>query len=842
MSIKLKILLALVITSNLGLGLSFYFLYKEQIQKNELEMISKTASTGESRSLKVESGFTNIAGKIRNKIGQVKDADQVKDLPQETLIVSPTILASWVYEDKEGQFKFISEATKEERYNEIFRPILEKEVFADGLEATVASPLRLVEVDGQYYGLHVGRIRGKSTYYLYNLLNLDDIFDSLEKDGLFRNYLVKKDGTIVFNAGKIGKEEVSGFLTQNVLSRLNSGQTGGFSKKVNYGGQPQTFNVSKISVPQMFLVTLADSSKFSQPLILFFVKSGLVLISTICLAIIIAILTSNRISGPLRLLTSATQTVAAGNFDVDLNIKSKDEIGALASNFTVMSDKIGQLLDELREYNEHLEDMVNQRTQELREALDLNQTMMNSVSQGFLMFDRELKVLPTYSKAAEIILEKDLKETTMLNVLKEQDKDGNLQEFLGLVFEETFPFEDLIDEVPSKLHMHDDKYVELDYYPVRDEEEKLKFVVSIATDKTTELKYQRELEQQSAFVQMALKATNDRKRFVGFISNTKQSVEKIIETPDNYTGEEIFRFVHTLKGNSGIYHMKQVHEICADFEEHIKACGENVWDEEGKSKEYITNLRDALYKVIVDTSSIVGVSPETLKKDLVVSPDRMEKRLEYLKNAGKEKEFHELDLLMNYALVNEEITGIESMIAEVAEKVGKPMPVLGFDGPEVYMRDEQWLVLSEQLVHLIRNSMDHGIESAEERVEAGKPEAGNINISWGELEDSFFLALKDDGRGINVDGLKKKLFSLDLVKEEEFDESKVGEYLFFDRVTTKDTVSDISGQGVGLASVKQIIEDMGGKIEVAYKAGMGTMFTISFPVRNRNIVRQEKAA
>lgn len=838
MSIKIKILLALVLTSTLGLGISFYFLYKDQVHKNEIEIVSSTSATGEARSLKVESSLSSVAGKIRNAVKQVETATEAEALARTTIDLSSTILSAWVYKENGQETEKIAEASKNQKYLDVVTPVLEENLVKGGLDRASASPVDILLVDGQPYGVHISRLRGKTNYYLLNLLNLDDILYSLTSEGLFRNYLVRPNGAIIYNSGKIGGEESIKFLNENVLKQLEKNPRASYGKKVSFNGSEQIYSVTRIASPLMYLVTVADTEKYSQPLALFLIKSGLVLLATICLAIIIAILFSKKISGPISQLTEATKVIATGEFQFDLDIHSRDEVGVLADNFKIMSDKIAQLLADLREYNDHLEDMVKQRTAELREALDLNKTMMNSVSQGFLMFDRELNVLPTYSKAAESILERNLENTTMLKLLEKEDKDGNLKDFLDLVFDEAFPFEDMIQEVPKNLSYENDKHVELEYFPVRDEEEKLNYVVSIATDKTLELKYRKELEDSSAFVNMVLKAVKDRKRFVGFITNTKEKLEHARTNPGIFNNDELFRFVHTLKGNSGIYHMKGVHEICSEFEEHIKKL-EGDWKEDMPCADYVKGLLSELRQTIEATSDILGVSPETLEADLVISPDRLRTRLAFLKDSGKLNELKELELLLSYALMGEEVPKIESMVSEVAQKVGKPAPQLRFDGPDVYMRENQWLIISEQLVHLIRNSLDHGIESPSARVEKGKPEAGRIGISWGSQDNTFFLSVKDDGAGINVEGLKKKLLELGALTEEEFDTDKAGEYLFFDRVTTKQEVSDISGQGVGLASVRSEIVKMGGDIHVDFKVGAGTAFTITLPVKEGNIIRQD---
>ena len=135
--------------------------------------------------------------------------------------------------------------------------------------------------------------------------------------------------------------------------------------------------------------------------------------------------------------------------------------------------------------------------------------------------------------------------------------------------------------------------------------------------------------------------------------------------------------------------------------------------------------------------------------------------------------------------------------------------------------------------HIVRNCIDHGIESPEERINAGKAEAGSLKLMLSlEDKDTLNLIIRDDGRGIDTQKLKEKLSRTGLMTEnsmENLKEEQLLDLIFMDNLSTKETTSELSGRGVGMAAVKESIEKLGGKISVTSKLGEGSEFSITVP-------------
>jgi chemotaxis protein histidine kinase CheA len=135
--------------------------------------------------------------------------------------------------------------------------------------------------------------------------------------------------------------------------------------------------------------------------------------------------------------------------------------------------------------------------------------------------------------------------------------------------------------------------------------------------------------------------------------------------------------------------------------------------------------------------------------------------------------------------------------------------------------------------HLVRNALDHGIESAEERVAAGKPEAGTIALRAWRTDNEDVFEIADDGRGIDWDRVRTRAIASSLPAETHED---LEHALFSDGLSTAAVVSETSGRGVGLAAVQAAVLEIGGRIVVASEPSRGTRFTFTFPsasVRHR---------
>jgi two-component system, chemotaxis family, sensor histidine kinase and response regulator WspE len=141
--------------------------------------------------------------------------------------------------------------------------------------------------------------------------------------------------------------------------------------------------------------------------------------------------------------------------------------------------------------------------------------------------------------------------------------------------------------------------------------------------------------------------------------------------------------------------------------------------------------------------------------------------------------------------------------------------------------------LDAPLGHLLRNAIDHGIESPEERRAAGKPDEGTLRLEARHSAGRLHITLSDDGRGVDFDRLRTRIVERKLINAEAaqaLSEAELLEFLFLPAFTLKDTVSDISGRGVGLDAVRDMVTQVRGTVRVSTTRGAGTQFRLQLPV------------
>lgn len=171
------------------------------------------------------------------------------------------------------------------------------------------------------------------------------------------------------------------------------------------------------------------------------------------------------------------------------------------------------------------------------------------------------------------------------------------------------------------------------------------------------------------------------------------------------------------------------------------------------------------------------------------------------------------------------------LVRDVARQLGKKVAlVTRGEGTEA---DKAVLDrLFEPLVHLVRNAVDHGIESPEQRLAAGKPGIATVTIEASRIGDRFVLEVSDDGRGIDPAAVRRQAFEKRLMPSEELaalTDEQVVELVFAAGFSTRAEISDISGRGVGMDVVRTAVEQIGGKVSLQGKPGAGTTVRIDLP-------------
>ena len=205
-------------------------------------------------------------------------------------------------------------------------------------------------------------------------------------------------------------------------------------------------------------------------------------------------------------------------------------------------------------------------------------------------------------------------------------------------------------------------------------------------------------------------------------------------------------------------------------------------------------------------------------------------QIEYLESITTN--LHESVMKVRMVPIESVVSRFPRMIRDLAKKLDKKM--------ELYMSGEDTELdrtvideIGDPLMHILRNSADHGIESAQARAAAGKPEVGTINLNAYQEGNNVIIEVIDDGGGVNVDKVKAKAIATGVITQEQADamsDKEAVDLLFRPSFSTAEQISDVSGRGVGLDVVKSKIESLGGDVECHSTLGVGSRFVIRLPL------------
>jgi len=334
-----------------------------------------------------------------------------------------------------------------------------------------------------------------------------------------------------------------------------------------------------------------------------------------------------------------------------------------------------------------------------------------------------------------------------------------------------------------------------------------------------------------------------------FLEEARESIEKLLKKVDPEAITTALRAFHTLKGSSALLGFEKLQKLFHELEDIFR----NMQKEEKVSYE-------TLYRILRVIDFLEGINGEIDYENLnhvrkILEGEEVEEKRKFekmrfskeflenlimklgiieirLQDEERKEALRELRLLKNqlirileeiqYIDLEKVLKGFETMIKVDAERQGKKVEVI-LDVGGVRIEKEDANSLKNILVHLVRNAVAHGIESPEDRKRVGKREVGRITIkSWME-GDRIHVIVEDDGRGMDMKEIEKKMKELGI-------EGRPEDAIFSPGFTTSETADEVSGRGVGLYAVKEFVDQKGGEIFLANKPGKGVSFHFYFPI------------
>lgn len=244
--------------------------------------------------------------------------------------------------------------------------------------------------------------------------------------------------------------------------------------------------------------------------------------------------------------------------------------------------------------------------------------------------------------------------------------------------------------------------------------------------------------------------------------------------------------------------------------------------------EKLDNLMNLVSELIIAKNSLISATAAA--EESKGENSSVNEQIEYLESVTTN--LHESVMKVRMVPIESVVAKFPRMIRDLSKKLDKKM--------ELYMTGEDTELdrtvvdeIGDPLMHMLRNSADHGLEPNDVRVANGKPEVGSIFLDAYQDGNNVVIEVRDDGGGINVEGVKNKAIERGTVTPEQAEtmtEKEVIDLLFLPSFSTAKKVSDVSGRGVGLDVVKSKIESLSGEVEVKNRFGEGSSWIIRLPL------------
>ena len=331
----------------------------------------------------------------------------------------------------------------------------------------------------------------------------------------------------------------------------------------------------------------------------------------------------------------------------------------------------------------------------------------------------------------------------------------------------------------------------------------------------------------------------DIEKLITIIENTESKAKLDEDTP---LGE--------IMVEGGVISEKELEDVLEQQKQNKddKKIGEILIEsKKAKSKEVISAIRDqkklkksvsSQVKVdtkkldnLVDLTGELVIAQSILKQNTLSENQNRQNTSQSLGQLGQIiSSIQKIAMSMRMVPVNNTFQKMVRLIRDLANNSDKKV-TLTMSGEDTEIDRNVVEVLYEPMVHMIRNSVDHGIELPGERQKKGKPENGNINLKASHRGGNIVIHIEDDGKGLNKEKIYNKAVKTGLIQENsKLTDSETYELILKPGFSTAEKITDISGRGVGMDVVKKAIENLRGKIDISSTENVGSIFTISLPL------------
>jgi two-component system, chemotaxis family, sensor kinase CheA len=505
-----------------------------------------------------------------------------------------------------------------------------------------------------------------------------------------------------------------------------------------------------------------------------------------------------------------------------------------------LQKKYRKELEQVENYSKNLEKMVEERTAQIQQLNLMMKALLDSLNQGFFIFDKDGLCLEISSKACVETIEGNPQGKNIWDVLKLSEKQvPGFKRWISTVWAEMLPFVDLAALAPQTFPHSKGQRIQLEYYPLQSSEGKMNGVVVVASDITELVQAQEDAERERAHAKMILSLIQQKRQVMSFLQESESLLRELkAEFEGTASKDGLFRVLHTLKGGAASFSIKSMVDQAHQAENLLTEWTGDQSTDIYRNLENTSMLIEQKYQEFLkDNEKILG-SREKMKSRWIEFPVEKFKAFQSRLPVNLQDEFAEsflMEPLENFFLQYNEV------IQSVADREMKSVKPLKLNLNQIQVYPEIYSQFLSTLIHAFRNAVDHGIETPAVREQAGKSPEGQIEVMAYYAADQLLIDIKDDGGGVDPNKIRERLLKkgIDVSKETDFE---VIQHIFDSQFSTKETVTETSGRGVGMDAILHSAKALGGKAWVDSKLGKGTTLKIELPLLKALPGSQTKAA
>ncbi len=481
-----------------------------------------------------------------------------------------------------------------------------------------------------------------------------------------------------------------------------------------------------------------------------------------------------------------------------------------------------------------LEARVNERTAQLRQKNNDIQAMLQNMPQGLFTVQEGEIIHPEYSRYLE-----DIFETQNIAGQKAADllfasadigsdaRDSAISAILAIVGEDelNYGFNSplLITEYNTVIGNRT-KALALDWNPIVVDGIVDKLMVSVRD--ITQLRAMeaeaREQKRELDIVSQLIKLSSE--KVLALNDAAQRYLDANVAALDDAKERDLevlallFRNMHTIKGNCRTYGFTYLSNVAHEVESTysaLKSSTDLPWEPSVLIRD-IDLVRKVLGEYMHVYRDVLGKGDKSaVDHDGFWMHNVVMNKIEEYAERGDLPQLRVFIARIQSKPLEAVLADVVASLPSLAGQLGKQTPIVKFDASNAFMLSNSFELLSDVFAHILRNCIDHGIETPEERVNADKPNQGYIFIRSQVADDSLHIYVSDDGRGINLARLFERGIELGIwLRTSQPSKQEVAELIFQSGISTKDAITDISGRGVGLDAVKKFVIAQGGDVHL----------------------------